>query len=260
MDDQPHREGPRGPGLGELGGEIIGTGPVAQTVRTLRDTLWAPHTVVADAFADGTRYLSPVKLFVALSGLMLTIAAFFGSPFTPTLENFFGNGDRAAVYSHIANAGHDPAQINAAIERWMGVAIWPIILLSCAPFIIALKLCRPSITWWGHVLSYLVATNAGTLLGLAGAALVAFGMLWFAGFQAAALIVFFYALLRIGAGPYRLGAAGLVGLFTLAFVTLIVTIILAAALQLALMSAIVAAFDLSLFELMSISAEASQAG
>ncbi|WP_417498028.1 DUF3667 domain-containing protein [Maricaulis sp.] len=54
-------------------------------------TLWhslirAPGVTLAAIRGDYTRYISPVRVLIALFGIQFGLAAIFGSPMTPTVE------------------------------------------------------------------------------------------------------------------------------------------------------------------------------
>jgi len=130
-------------------------------------TLWhsvirAPDVALAAIKGDYTRYISPVRVLIALFGIQLGLAALFGSPMTPTIESLAPQvtPDRFAAWLN----GHDPAAIDRALEDGVALMLWPMTILSSLPFLLLLKLYRPSLKFWTHLCVFLVPTNASTMV------------------------------------------------------------------------------------------------
>ncbi|WP_417468944.1 hypothetical protein [Maricaulis sp.] len=130
-------------------------------------TLWhslirAPGVTLAAIRGDYTRYISPVRVLIALFGIQFGLAAIFGSPMTPTVETLAPQvtPERFAAWLN----GHDPAAIDRALETGVSLMIWPMTILSSLPFLILLKLYRPSLKFWTHLCVFLVPTNASTIV------------------------------------------------------------------------------------------------
>ncbi len=130
-------------------------------------TLWhsivrTPKVALAAIQGDYSRYISPIRVLVALLGLQFAAAAIFGAPTSVTIESLSANMDPARLVDWLN--GHDAASIDRAIEDSMSLMLWPIMIVSSLPYLILLKLYRPSLTLWTHLCLYLVPTNASTLI------------------------------------------------------------------------------------------------
>lgn len=135
-------------------------------------TMWhslikAPDVVFAALQGDYSRYLSPVRVFVALFSFQFAFAAIIGTPLTVQLTPLAETIPPDAVAAWLAlspTEGLSLRDIDALLDAWLSLMMWPATLLSSLPFLILLKLYRPSLSWWGHVTVYLVPTNGSFLV------------------------------------------------------------------------------------------------
>ena len=250
--------GPAGPRLSELA-EAAGVGIERRILHTLSDTLLRPGRAARAAFDRSETHVSQLKLFVALGGLMLSAAALFGAPLILNLDMIAG-GDTQAARAYVTANGVAPETLDAALNRWLGVLIWPIMVLSSLCFVVALKLMRPSISWWGHVLIYLVATNATSLVSIPLMAARLHSLELFAVVQGLAYLVFYAHLLRLGASILRLRAGGLAGLLLLMLFVTIPAGLVGGALQFGVAALIFDLHGLSMVDMMTASQPAAETG
>jgi hypothetical protein len=159
-----------------------------------------PGVGLAGLAGDYSTYLSPIRVFVALIGLQFTVAAIFGAPATMNTDVFLA-GLPSDTTTQILN-GHTVAEVDDTLLNWLSILLWPLTIMASIPYILALKLCRPAMSWWGHVMIYIVASNASFIIM---AAVLPFYPLaeWtvLAG-TAAGLLVFLIALGRLVARFY----------------------------------------------------------
>ena len=130
-------------------------------------TIWhsivrAPDVVLAAVKGDYTRYISPIRVLVALFGVQFAAAAIFGAPMTMTIESLSPESETERFTTWLNGA--DPDLIDRSIENVLSLLIWPIMIVSSLPYLILLKLYRPSLKFWMHVCVFLVPTNASTLV------------------------------------------------------------------------------------------------
>tara|TARA_R110000868_G_scaffold51823_1_gene163810 strand:- start:2062 stop:2814 length:753 start_codon:yes stop_codon:yes gene_type:complete len=128
-------------------------------------TLWhsfirAPDVALAAIKGDYTRYISPIRVVIALVGVQFAVAAIFGTPMTLSVETISADLDAERLAGWLN--GHDVITVDRALEDAMSLLIWPITLASSLPYLILLKLYRPSLKFWTHVCVFLVPTNAST--------------------------------------------------------------------------------------------------
>lgn len=225
------RQGPAGPKLSELV-DAAGIGVERKIAVTLRDVLLRPGRAASAAFDRSPTHVSQLKLFVVLGGLFLSAGAFFGAPMTPTVEGIAPPGGVEAAYASIAAQGADPAAIDASLSRWGGFLAWPMTLISSVVFIVALKLVRPYMTWYGHLLVYLIATNAMTLaaIPLVAARLVSLEL--YLALQLSTILIFFVQMMRLGSSALELSASRLVILFVVLAICVLPAVLISGLLQL----------------------------
>lgn len=181
-------------------------------------TLWhslvkTPDVTLAGLKGDYTVYLSPIRVFVALFGLQFAVAAIFGVPLALDTHSFLSKlpSEEAATWLN----GHDPIEIDRTLNDWLSLSLWPTTVLGSIPYLVLLKLYRPSLSWWGHTIVYLVTSNASftimviflplfslgevaMIIGVLGGALVYLGIM-------GRLIARFYARTLTGAMVRMLG-------------------------------------------------------
>ena len=166
-------------------------------------TLWhslvrTPDVGLAAVKGDFSRYLSPVRVFVALFGFQFVVASLFGTPLTGSLADLTINLEPDEVEAWLATgrtaAGTVPtaAEVDQAIESWGAMLLWPITVITSLPYLLLLKLYRPGIPLWGHLQFYLVSTNASFVVMIAAIPTLAFGEAWFYLFLVVALIVYMF--------------------------------------------------------------------
>jgi hypothetical protein len=153
-------------------------------------TLWhsivrTPDVALAAVQGDFSRYLSPVRVFVALFGLQFVVAALLGTPLTGTIDQFTSHADDGIVADWLAAGrtagGNVPtvAEIDTALEAWGSLLLWPIFIIASLPYLVLLKLYRLRLPLWAHLQFYLVPTNASFIVMIAIIPIQIAGMGWF---------------------------------------------------------------------------------
>lgn len=258
MAQDKQREGPNGPSVSDIAAAFGAEGSLRRFFGTLFASVVTPNTVLRDAFENGSRFISPLRVFVILTGAVLALMTFLDARTNFALELALAPGGRDPAMDHVRAQGVDPTALEAAFDTWMRMSAWPVIIVSSAIFIVILKLYRPSITWWGHVCAYLVAMNALSVITLVAVVLSLTGLEVFAAVVGGlAMVIYLAAFVRIGAGVFKLGPFKLVALFLGVVIGNILVAAVMAGLQFALAIYIVSRFDLSLLQLIEISIEAS---
>ena len=162
--DRPGDDGPRGPGLGELTDAILGWN--TQVFKTTLFSLLDPVGVTRAALnSDAKRFMSPLRLFVLLFGLLMALTALISSDAMSSFSTMVGASDEA-LSSWLAGRSVTLEMIDASFGVWMSIAVWPIMIIGVAPYILLFKLYRPSRTLYGHLLAYLVTNNGAMALQL----------------------------------------------------------------------------------------------
>lgn len=238
----------------------------ARIFRTVWDSvLRTPDVAMAAAQSDYTRYLSPVRVFIALFSFQFVVAALFGTPLTGSLEQMTVNVEPAAVDAWMAQArdseGHVPTyqEVNNKLESLNSLLLWPVTILSSLPYLLLLKLYRLNVPVWAHLQFYLVPTNASFILMIAGIPLLLLDNL--AIFMAGvgfSMVVFFICIGRVILRYYSRTALGgvmrilgMLGLFPIVF------LISSIGQFLSIYWILESQFGLDLFELMVAAAEAA---
>ena len=142
--------------------------------RTVWHSLVRAPDVARDALAgDYTRYIAPIRLFVALFGLQFVIANLFDTPLTGSLEQLTPTLEPERINAWLAT-GQMPdgtavttADIDRAMEEWGSLFLWPITIISSLPYLLTLKLYRPSIPLW-LVHRFYSRSTTGTVLRILG--------------------------------------------------------------------------------------------
>jgi hypothetical protein len=161
-ENQTPASGPNGPQLSELADAFFGWN--ARFGRTLVDSLINPSAVARAALAsDTTRYAGPLRLFVFLFGLLLAITTLIAGDSMTSVEALTG-ATPEELGAWLVGSQITLAEINASLGFWMGLAIWPISVLSAAPYIMLFKAYAPKRTVYGHTLVYLMTTNGAMAL------------------------------------------------------------------------------------------------
>jgi hypothetical protein len=154
-----------------------------------------PRVGLAGLGGDYSTYLSPIRVFVALIGLQFAVAAIFGAPATMNIDIFLAElpADTIALVLN----GHTVAEVDETLLNWLSLLLWPLTILASIPYILALKLSRPAMTWWGHVMIYLVASNASFIIMAAALPFYPMGEWTMMVGTAVGLLVFLIALGRL---------------------------------------------------------------
>ncbi|MGY6662295.1 MAG: hypothetical protein ACXIVO_08235 [Glycocaulis sp.] len=247
----------------ELRGAVAGVaglplGP--NIVRTVIDTLVFTPRIARDVLNGTNAYFSPLRLFLSLMGLTFAIIAFFGLPNMFSLETMMAADGWDRVRAALAERGHTFEEVSATVSRWGGLLNWPILVAGMVPYLVVIKLFRPSVSWWHHLQCYLTANNAMLIASLLVVPLLIFSELAFILTQSLSAIVFFVALIRIGSGGYGLHPLALVGLLIASLLVTIPSTVLIMALTMASMELVLQlGYDVSFLELMSISLDSGDA-
>ena len=139
--------------------------------RTMLDSfIKAPAVATAAIQRDYALYLSPIRVFIALFSFQFVVAALFGTPVSTTIDSLVVGLPDADIDVWLTTARHSfetpltQAQVDDALKAAQSLMLWPLTVISSLPYLVALKLYRPSTPLWGHVQIYLVATNASFIL------------------------------------------------------------------------------------------------
>lgn len=224
---------------------------------TIWDTLIHTPRVLQAAFeGDRSRHVPILRLFLVLFGLQFAVIAFVGVPQALTLDQFITEQDAAVLDSWLD--GLDEAAVNQTLERAASVTNTIIIFIASLPYLLLLKLYRPQRSFFGHLLAYLLATNASYLimlpLILPGAA--SDFMTWYLISVVVGLLVYFIALGRILYAHYT-RKAWLLTVQMLGMILLLpITFLLVGLAQFGVAELVTQAFhDRSFLELLTLAAE-----
>ena len=207
----------------------------ARIFRTMLDSfIKVPRVATAAIERDYSRYLSPIRVFIALLSFQFVVAALFGTPITASLDTMTArlSPEQMQAWLDSARRSFDTplttSRVDDALVAAQSIALWPITVLSSLPYLLALKLYRPSTPIWGHLQIYLVATNASFMLMIALIPLHTLGRNWTAAGVTIALAAFFIMCGILLAHFYGRSITALIlrllGLLALVPVTLIITV------------------------------------
>ena len=134
--------------------------------RTLWDTFIHTPRVVEAAFAgDRDKYVPIIRLFLVLFGALFAIMAFAGLPIGMSLESLETAPDTTeAIRVWLEQGGQTRESVDLTLERLSQLTTTPIMFLGTLPFLLLLKLYRPSRSLFGHLLAFLAATNSSYLV------------------------------------------------------------------------------------------------
>ncbi len=225
---------------------------------TIWDTLIHTPRVLQAAFdGDRERYIPILRLFLILFGLQFAIVAFIGLPQAMTLDQFTEPDNADTMTAWLAGLDYDA--VNQTLERTANLSNTALVFLGSLPYLLLLKLYRPKRSFFGHLLGYLLVTNASYLVMLPLLLPGAFGefWLWYIVSMVIGILVYFIAFGRILYAHYT-SNGWLVALQLLGMVMLLpVTLILVAVSQFALAELAVQIFhDRSFLQLFALTAEA----
>lgn len=226
--------------------------------RTVWDTLIHTPRVLQAAFdGDRERYVPILRLFLILFGLQFAVVAFIGLPQALTLDQFFDADDTDVI--NLWLAGLSAEDINTTLERASSLSNSLIVFLSSLPYVLLLKLYRPKRSFFGHMLAYLLATNASYLIMLPLILPAAFGsfVFWYIVSMTLALLFFFVVMARILHAHYTQNI-GLISLQILGMLVLLpVTFLIVGVAQFGVAELVLRIFhDRSFIELFILTAEA----
>ncbi len=202
----------------------------------MRDHFLKPVTVATAGMSrDYSRYLSPIRVFIALFSFQFFVAALFGTPITATIESITATDADLDPLAWLASARIEfetPLTLQIIEDKLRAVqsiTLWPLTVLASLPYLIALKLYRPSTPLWGHLQIYLVATNASFVVMIALMPLHTLGGAGMATGMMIALLAFFIIAGMMLAHFYGRSVVALVlrlaGLVALLPVTMLITTI-----------------------------------
>ncbi|MEN0652517.1 MULTISPECIES: hypothetical protein [Hyphobacterium] len=183
-------------------------------VRTVWDTIIHTPRVLQAAYAgDRDLYIPIIRIFLILFGMQFAVMAFVGVPVSLTTESFATTPEAAArLDAWLAAEGLDRAAVDQTLERAASLSITALILLSSLPYILLMKAYRPSRSFYGHVLAYLLTTNVSYIIMLPILALAVFGnfLFWYLVSTTIGLLTYFAATARIFASHYATTVAGVI--------------------------------------------------
>jgi hypothetical protein len=204
----------------------------ARIFRTMRDYFLKPVTVAtAGIERDYTRYLSPIRVFIALFSFQFVAAALFGTPVTATIESMTATDPDIDVAAWLATTRMDfdtpltLERVESELRAVQSLTLWPLTVLSSLPYLIALKLFRPSFPIWGHVQIYLTVTNVSFIVMIA---LIPLHTMGGAGMGIALTVFYVYAgilLARLYGKSVTALILRLAGLVALLPITMLITMI-----------------------------------
>lgn len=224
-------------------------------------TLWhslvrTPDVALAALKGDFSRYISPVRIFVALFGFQFVVASLFGTPLTGSLDALTADLQPEQVSAWLATgrnaAGEVPTatEVDQAIESWGALLLWPVTVITSLPYLVLLKLYRPRIPLWGHVQVYLVSTNASFVVMIAAIPTIALEPVWFYLSLVVAMIVYLFCTGWLIVRFYSRSTAGAVlRLLGLCLMIPVTTLLVAIGQLLGTAFTLDANFDLGLIEL-----------
>tara|TARA_R110002072_G_scaffold72335_15_gene172952 strand:- start:201 stop:986 length:786 start_codon:yes stop_codon:yes gene_type:complete len=165
---------------------------------TLWDTLIHTPRVLQAAFdGDRDRYVPILRLFLILFGLQFAVVAFIGLPQAMTPQQFTTPEDQVVLDAWLN--GLDIDTINLTLERAANLSNTALVFFASLPYLLLMKLYRPKRSFFGHLLAYLLATNASYIVMLPLMLPGAFGefWVWYVISVSLGLLVYFVALARL---------------------------------------------------------------
>jgi hypothetical protein len=247
-------KGPEGPNAGEIIDAAFGW-----NLKVLRGSLGAllvPVSVCRAALAgDDQRYAAPVRAFILLFGISLAITGFFAGGQLMVLETLT-QASPALLDQWAAPSGEPLSRIDDVLSGWSGLLAWPLTIVSSSPYILLLKAYRPSRTFYGHALVYIITNNAALTVQIILIPAMALVMPPQEGvFWSTLVVLVVYAIttarvvFALYADTFLGGLWKLLGILALTPITLAILSVL----QLATLELILQLrFDLSLLELMAL--------
>lgn len=135
----------------------------ARIFRTLWHSFIRPADVAwASMTGDFSKYISPVRVFVALFSMQFIIGATVDLPMVANVDMLTTGYDPDLVTAWLGELNQ--TEVNLGLERVMSLLIWPIMIISSLPYLIALKFLRWRLKFWAHLMVYMIATNASSVM------------------------------------------------------------------------------------------------
>ena len=139
----------------------------ARFLRAALDSLLNPVAVCRAALASNhERYVSPIRVFFLLFGLLLATSAFIAGGSVADVSTVT-LAEAADLDAWAAASGASVETINATVAGWSNVLLWPISIIAASPYILLFKAFAPRITLYGHALVYLLTNNGAMLVQIA---------------------------------------------------------------------------------------------
>jgi hypothetical protein len=183
--------------------------------RTIWDTVvHTPRVLQAAYEGDRERYIPIIRMFLVLFGMQFAIMAFVGVPTAMTTEMFMGQSAESEreVLTWLENEGLDQATVDQSLERAASLTITLLTVLAALPYLLVFKAYRPKRSFYGHLLTYLLTTNASYLIMLPIFAMAVFGnfVLWYTISMVVGLTAYFVATARVFSTHYAQTVSGVV--------------------------------------------------
>lgn len=183
--------------------------------RTIWDTVvHTPRVLQAAYEGDRERYIPIIRMFLVLFGMQFAIMAFVGVPTAITTQIFMTQGPEASqdVLTWLEREGLDQAAVDQSLERAASLTITLLTVLAALPYLLVFKAYRPKRSFYGHLMTYLLTTNASYLVMLPILALSVFGdfFTWYMVSMVVGLTVYFVATARVFSTHYATTIPGVV--------------------------------------------------
>lgn len=202
---------------------------------TIRDLLIHPIHVARDALNGGKdTYLGQVRLFIFIFGLTTLFLSMAKMYDAMTVQSLFNNDqDLLQGYNAIlAENGKTLDQVNAAMKGWTNLLISPTNLIFTLVIALFFKVIASQITFLGHILLFIVANNASSILGMPLTVIaVKAGMPTTIAALLPMIIQFFYLSIIVWVFMRKTVAAGILKLFLMALAFIVATMIIALFMQ-----------------------------
>ncbi len=226
----------RGPEFGEVFNTFLGFD--IKLLVTIKDLIIHPVRVARDAVGGSKdTYLGQVRLFLFLFGLTTIFLAMAKLNDAMTVEALFGGREEILINyaTEIAKKGATITEVNSAILGWTNLLITPLNLLFAVIFSLFFKMLAPKINYLGHLLLYITANNASTVIGMPITIMVAnFGLPILLTSLFPLTIQFAYLAIYVWVFMRKTVTGGIAKLFMLALVFIVTTVLVGLFMQLIL--------------------------
>lgn len=134
--------------------------------RTIWDTLLhTPRVLSASYSGERETYVPVIRLFLILFGMFFGAMTMFGLPVGMTLDALNPQGDNTPDIEYwLQPSGQSYDAVNETLEQAGSWTVAPLNLLASLPFVLLLKAYRPSRSFFGHTLAFLVPVNASYIV------------------------------------------------------------------------------------------------